>query len=99
MDGWDPDLLLVKRAPFLSEEDAVCNGSVSVSVCVMIQADHVALCDKVKEDRGQEGEDTDDSTEHGLQGEALHSQSSLQQDLRHEEEAGPAGAVREQLHT
>lgn len=72
-DGGDPDLPLVKYVLSLSEKDAVCNGSVGVFVWVMVQADHVALCDKVEEDRGEEGEEANDSTESSLQAEALDS--------------------------
>lgn len=46
-DGWDPDLPLVEDALFLSEENIVGDGSVGVSVWVVVQADHVALGDDV----------------------------------------------------
>lgn len=72
-DSWDPDIPLVKYTLFFSEEDAVCNGSVGVCAWVMVQADHVAFGDKVEEDRGEEGEEADDSTESSLHGETLDS--------------------------
>lgn len=65
-DRWDPDLPLVEHSLFFSEEHAVCDGSVGVTVWVVIQADHVALGDKVEEDGGEEGEEANDSTESSL---------------------------------
>ena len=88
----------MKSAPFLGEEDAICDGSVSVSVCVMIQADHVALGDIVEDGRGEEGEEADSSAENSLQGKALGAQSRREQNLRHKQETGPTGAIREKLY-
>lgn len=96
--GWNGDLPLVKAAPLLGEEDAVRHGSVRVSVCVVVQADHVALGDVVEDGGGEEGEEADDSAKHSLHGEALDTQSRLQQDVWHDEETGAAGAVGEKLH-
>lgn len=98
-DCRDPDLLLVEHAPLLCEEDAVGDGRVGVCVRVVVQANHVAFGDEVEEDRSEEGEEADDSAEGGLQGKALHSYTSFQQDLGHDDEAGPAAAVGEQLHS
>lgn len=97
-DGWDPDLPLVEHGLFFSEKNTACYGSVGVSVWIVIQADHVALGDKMEEDGGDEGEEANDSTESNLQSKALDSYSSLHEDVGHEQEAGPAGTVREQLH-
>lgn len=97
-DGRDPDLALVEHSLFFCEEDAVGDGGVGVSIWVVIQADHIAFGNEVEEDGGEEGEEADDSTESSLQGKALDSQSGLQEDLGHEDEAGPAGAVREQFY-
>lgn len=85
----------MKSAPLLGEEDAVCNGSVGVSVCVMIQADHVALGDIVEDGRGEKGEEADDAAKNSLQGKALDTQSCLKQNLWHNQETGPTGAIRE----
>ena len=97
-DVWDLDLALVKRVLFFHEKDTVGDGSVGVFVWVVIETDHVALGDEVEEDGGEEGEEADHATESGLQCEALYAESGLQEDLGHEEEAGPAGAVGEHLH-
>lgn len=97
-DSWDPDLALVELPLHFSEENTVGDGSVSISVWVVVQADHVALGNEVEEDGGEEGKDANYSAESGLEGEALDSQSRFQEDLRHEEEAGPTGAVGEELH-
>lgn len=70
---WDSDLTLVKHSLFFSEEDTVGDGSVAVCVWVVIQANHVAPSEKVEEDRSEKGEHANDSTESGLQGEALDS--------------------------
>lgn len=88
----------MKCAPFLGEEDAVCHGSVSVSVCVMIQADHIALGDIVEDGRGEEGEEAHDAAKNSLHGEALDTQSRLQQNLWHNQQTGPTGAIREKLY-
>ncbi len=72
-DGWYPDLPLVEHDLFFSEENTVGDGSVGVPDWVVVQADHVALGHEVEEDRGQKGEETDDSTESSLHGEALDS--------------------------
>lgn len=98
-DGWDPDLLLVKYVLFFSKKDAVCNGCVGVFVWVMVQTDHIAFGDKVEEDRCEEGEEANDSTESNLHPEAMDSYPSIKQNVGHDEEAGPAGAIREQLYT
>lgn len=82
-DGWNPHLPLVEHALFLNEEDAVCDGSVDVSVWVVVQADHIALGDDVEEDRGEEGEEANDSTESSLHGETLDSYSGLQEYVGH----------------
>lgn len=97
-DSWDPDLPLVEHSPFLCEEDAVGDGGVGVCVRVVVQADHVALGDEVEEDGGEEGEEADEATESDLQGEALDSESGLEENVGHEEETGPTGAIREHLH-
>lgn len=88
----------MEPAPFLGEEDAVCNGSVSVPVCVVIQADHVALGDIVEDGRGEEGEEADDSTKNRLHCKALDAQSCLKQNVWHNQETGPTGAIGEKLH-
>lgn len=72
-DGWYPDLPLVEHTLFFSEENIVGDGSVGVPDWVVVQADHVALRDEVKEDGGEQGEETDDATESSLHGEALDS--------------------------
>lgn len=72
-DRWDPDLPLVEHGLFFSEKNTACYGSVGVSVWIVIQADHVALGDKVEEDGGDEGEEANDSTESNLQSQALDS--------------------------
>lgn len=91
--SWDPDLPLVEHTLFFSEEDAVGDGCVGVSVWLVVEADHIALGDEVEEDWGEEGEKSDDSTESGRQGKALDHQSGLQEGVWHQEEAGPTGAV------
>lgn len=72
-DGWDPDLALVEHALLFSQEDAVGDGSVGVSVWVVIKANDIAFGDNVEEDRGDEGEEADAATECRLQGDALDS--------------------------
>lgn len=72
-DGWDSDLALVEYSPFFSEENTVGDGSVHVSVCIVVQTDYVALGDKVEKNGGQEGEETDHSTESSLYDKAVDS--------------------------
>lgn len=72
-DGWDPDLPLVEHSLFFSEKDATGDGSIGISVWVVVQAEYVALTDEVEEDRGQEGEESNDSTESSLHSQALDS--------------------------
>lgn len=74
-NGWNGDLPLVKSVHFLGEEDAVRDGGVGVSVCVVIQADHIAFGDIVEDGRGEEGEEANDSTKNSLQSKALDPQS------------------------
>ncbi len=97
-DSRDPDLPLGEHCPPLGEEHTVGDGGVGVAVGLMVQTDHVSLGDKVEEDGGEESEEANESTESSLKGKALDSKSSFQEYLRHEEEAGAAGAVREELH-
>lgn len=97
-DGWDSHLPLVEHILSFSEKDAVCDGSVGVSVWIMIQADHISLGNKMEEDGGEESEEANDSTESSLHGKALDSKSCFQENLGHEEEARSACAVREQLY-
>lgn len=88
----------MKHVSFFSEEDAARNGCVNVCIWVMIQADHIAPGDKVKEDRGEESEEGNHSTESSLHRETLDSKSCLKQDLGHDDDTGQTGAVREKLH-
>lgn len=97
-NSWNCDLPLVKPVPFFSEEDTVCNRSVGVSVCVMVQANHIAFCEIVEDYRGDECEEADDSTKNCLQGKALHTQSSFKQNFWHNKKTEPTGAVREKLY-
>ncbi|MEQ2312542.1 hypothetical protein AMECASPLE_032101 [Ameca splendens] len=97
-DSWDPDLTLMEHTPFLSQEDTVGDGSVGVSIWIMVQTDNVALCDEMEEDGSEESEEAYNAAESNLQGDATDSQPSLQEDLRYEDEAGATGTVREYLH-
>lgn len=97
-DSWDLDLALVELPLHFSEENTVGDGSVSISVWVVVQADDVALGNEVEEDGGEEGKETDYSAESGLEGDALDSYSCFQEDLWQDDETGRTGAVREELH-
>lgn len=97
-DSWDPDLTLMERTTFLSQEDTIGDGSVGISIWIVVQTNNVALCDEMKDDGGEEGEEADDATGNNLKGNVTQSQSSLQKDLRHEDEAGAAGTIRKHLH-
>lgn len=97
-DSWDPDLTLMEPKTFLSQEDAIGDGSVSISIWIVVQTNNVALCDEMKDDGSEEGEKADDAAGNNLQGNVAQSQSSLQKDLRHEDEAGAAGTIRKHLH-
>lgn len=97
-NGWNGDLPLVKFVHLLGEEDAVRDGGVSVSVGVVIQADHVAFGDIVEDGRGEEGEEANDSAKNSLHSKALDPQACLQQNLGHNQKTGPTGAIREKLH-
>lgn len=88
----------MKYVSLFSEEDAVRDGCVNVCIWVMIQAGHIAPGDKVKEDRGEESEEGNQSTESSLHGETLDSKPGLKQDLGHDDDAGHTGAVGEKLH-
>lgn len=92
-DGGDPDLFLVEDRPLLGEEDAVCDGGVSVPLCIVVQTHHVAFGDHVQKDGREEGEEADDAAEKRLKRQTLESQPGLQQDLRHQDQAGSTGAV------
>lgn len=70
-DGRYFHLLLMEDGPFLHEKNIVCDGSVGVSVCVVVEADHVSLGDEVEQDGGEEGEEADESTKSSLHNEAL----------------------------
>lgn len=99
VDGRDSDMSLLKHFFFFSEEYAVGNGSVGVCNWVVVQPNHVAFGDKMEEDGGEEGKETNDSTEGSLHGQTLDSQPCLQQNVGHDEQAGPTGAIRKQLYT
>lgn len=72
-DSWDSDMFLLKHILFFSEEYAVSNGSVGVCIWVVVQPDHIAFGDKMEEDGGEEGKETNDSTEGSLHGQTLDS--------------------------
>lgn len=98
-DVGDEDTLLVEDILFFTKQRAVSNGCVDICSRVVIQADHVALGEEVKKNGGQEGKEADDSTESSLHGEALASESRVEEDLRHDEKTGSRRAVRKQLHS
>lgn len=87
------DLLLMKKHPSLSQEEAVGHGGVGVPLGVVVQADDVTLGDQVQERGGKEGEEANDAAEGHLQGQALHSEAGLKEDLRHETETGSTCAI------
>lgn len=86
-DVWNFNLPLMEHTLPFSEEEAVCDGSVGVSVWIMVQADHISFGNKMEEDGGEESEEANDSTKSSLYGKALDSKASFQNNLGHEEEA------------
>lgn len=97
-DVWNQDIALVEHSLFLPQQRAVGDGGVDVGSGLVVQAQHVALGEIVQEPRSEEGEEGRDAAEAGLQGQVLACQHAVEQDLRHNEQAGPRRGVGEDLH-
>ena len=97
--GGEADLVLPEHSPLLHQEGTAGDGRVGVPRGVVVQTEDVALGEQVEEDRGGEGEEADDGDEGRLQSQALRGQAGLEEDVRHQTQAGAAAGVREHLHS
>lgn len=95
----DFHITLVKHGLLLHQQHVVRDSCVHVRLSVVIQAHHVAFGDKVEQNRCQEGEEADKTTERSLQRKAAQTDSRLCEDEGHQAQAKHAAGVREKLHT
>lgn len=88
-----------KHSPLFCKKGVICNCSEQVSVAVVIQACHISLCYYVQSNGGDKSEESHCTAEYYFQNKAVHSNTSLQQNIRHKKQASNAGGIGEELHT